>query len=138
MKTHKGIGEEEKIRKGKLILSPYLRGQKKGGENEEGRMGAREEEEEHLSQVIDGEGEEENHGAVENQFAQTNQQASRLQTRLHEQTATRDQSTRLLYPQCSKRFRKADAYSFTGTHPELGTCIPLFIDTVHANAVCHG
>lgn len=59
---------------------------KKGGENDKGR----EEEEEHLCQVVDGDGEEENQDTVEKQFAQTNQQASCLQTRLHEQTATRD------------------------------------------------
>lgn len=54
------------------------------------RTAAREEEEEHLGQVVYGDGEEENHGAVEKQFAQTNQQASCLQTRLDEKT--RDQS----------------------------------------------
>lgn len=63
-------------------------------------MGAREGEEEHLGQVVDGEGEEKNHGTVENQFAQTNQQASCLQTGLHEQTATREKSAHLLYSPC--------------------------------------
>lgn len=47
-------------------------------------MGAREEQEDHLGQVVDGEGEEKNRGTVEKQFSQTNQQASCLQTRLHE------------------------------------------------------
>lgn len=40
------------------------------------------EEEAYLSQVVDGEGEEENHDGVEKQLAQTNKQASCLQTRL--------------------------------------------------------
>lgn len=59
---------------------------------EETRKGGR-----HLGQVVDGEGEEQNHGAVEYQFAQTNQQASCLQTSLREQTATRDLIIHLLY-----------------------------------------
>ena len=59
--------------------------QKQWVENNKGRLGARDEEEEHLGQVVDGEGEEKNRGAVEKQFSQTNQQASCLQTRLHEQ-----------------------------------------------------
>lgn len=62
--------------------------------NKKGKIGAiKEEEEQHLGQVVDGESEEENHGAVEKQFAQTNQQTSSLQTRLYEQTATREKGT---------------------------------------------
>lgn len=45
------------------------------GSNEKETTGAKEEEK-HLGQVIDDDGEKENHGSVEKQFAQTNQQAS--------------------------------------------------------------
>lgn len=45
-------------------------------------------EEEHLGQVVDGDGEEENHGAVEEQFGQTDQRASRLQTGLQRECCT--------------------------------------------------
>lgn len=40
------------------------------------------EEEDHLGQVVDDEGEEENHGGVEKQIGQTKQQAPRFQCRL--------------------------------------------------------
>lgn len=55
-----------------------------------GRRERERDKEKHLGQVIDGEGEKENHGSVEKQFAQTNQQASCLQSGLDEQRATRD------------------------------------------------
>lgn len=54
---------------------------RKGGERIKNKEG-----EEHLGHVVDGEGEQENHGAVEEQFAQTNQQVSRLQTGLHKRS----------------------------------------------------
>lgn len=40
------------------------------------------EEGDHLGQVVDDEGEEENHDGVEKQFGQTKQQAPRFQRRL--------------------------------------------------------
>lgn len=55
-----------------------------------------EEEVKHLGQVVDGEGEEKNHGSVEKEFAQTSQQASCLQTRLQDQTETREESVQPL------------------------------------------
>lgn len=39
-------------------------------------------EEEHLGQVVDDEGEKENHNGVEKQFGQTKQRAPRFQSRL--------------------------------------------------------
>lgn len=95
--------------------------QKKGGENDKGR----EEEEEHLCQVVDGDGEEENQDTVEKQFAQTNQQASCFQTRLHEQTATRDYICYILNALLHLEIWGKQTCSLTCTHHVLDTHLRL-------------
>lgn len=61
------------------------RGERTGGQRR-GRTRREAEEDEHLSQGVDDEGEQENKDAVEENFGQTNQQASSLQIRLQNET----------------------------------------------------